>query len=183
MTQEFTTKDSGARVEFDSGMVRDTDAGKPRYDLVPIEPFRRLAKLYARGSVKYGDRNWELADSPAELARFKASAFRHFMDWLDGKTDEDHGVATVFNIFAVLHLEARITEPRQLTLDVSTFTESLTVTVPESIDDMIPAGPNDEYCGMEFDVVGDFWYCGLIKGHKGKHAWPTGNMVEIDKAA
>lgn len=113
----FETKDSGARVEFDSGMVRDTDAGKPRYDLMPIGPLRRLAELYARGSVKYGDRNWELADSPAELARFKASAFRHFMDWLDGKTDEDHGVATVFNIFAVLHLEAKVAVPTRAPRD------------------------------------------------------------------
>ena len=28
----YTTKDSGKRVEFDSGMKRDTQDGKPRYD-------------------------------------------------------------------------------------------------------------------------------------------------------
>lgn len=30
----FETKDSGKRAEFDSGMVRDTDEGKPRYELI-----------------------------------------------------------------------------------------------------------------------------------------------------
>jgi hypothetical protein len=37
---DYVTKDSGARVEFDSGMRRDTDEGKPRYDLIPVMPVR-----------------------------------------------------------------------------------------------------------------------------------------------
>lgn len=111
---KYTTKDSGKRADFESGMRRDTDEGKPRYDLIPLEPLKRLAELYARGAVKYGDKNWELANSPEELARFKASAFRHFIQWQNGETDEDHGIATVWNIFAVLHLEEkiRLSDPR-----------------------------------------------------------------------
>lgn len=102
---DFITKDSGARVAFDSGMVRDTDAGKPRYDLVPVGPHKRLAELYARGAEKYGDRNWQLATSAEELARFRASAERHFMQWKAGEDDEDHPIAVVWNIFAALWLE------------------------------------------------------------------------------
>lgn len=106
----FTTLDSGERVDFPSGMRRDTDKGKPRYDLIPLPMLRRLADLYARGAEKYGPTNWELADSPEEVARFKASAFRHFVSWLEGDITEDHAVATVFNIFAADTIAAKITD-------------------------------------------------------------------------
>lgn len=101
------TKDSGERAEFASGMVRDTDAGKARFDLlVPLgvpyaeQLLTRCAELMARGAVKYGDRNWEKADSVDELGRMKASAARHFHQWLMGEADEDHAAATVFNLLA-----------------------------------------------------------------------------------
>jgi len=105
---EYSTKDSGARVAFDSGMVRDTDEGKPRYDLIPLYPLRRLAELYARGAKKYGEYNWQRANSDEELARFKASAFRHLVQWLDGDTDEDHGIAVAWNVFAFVWLERKL---------------------------------------------------------------------------
>ena len=105
----FHTRDSGARVEFDSGMRRDTDAGKPRYDLIPTMPIRRLAELYARGAVKYGDDNWALANTEQEARRFRASAERHFMQWKAGDVDgEDHAIAVVWNIFAALCTEAKL---------------------------------------------------------------------------
>lgn len=104
----FQTKDSGKRIGFDSGMVRDTDEGKPRYDLIPVLPHKRLAELYARGAVKYGDRNWQNANSQEELARFKASAERHFMQWKAGDTDEDHAIAVVWNIYAAIWLADKL---------------------------------------------------------------------------
>lgn len=104
---EFETKDSGERAQFDSGMQRDTEAGKPRFDLmlplnVPYEEqmITRLAALFGRGSVKYDARNWEQADSQDELDRMKSSAFRHFMQWMAGETDEDHAAAVMFNLIA-----------------------------------------------------------------------------------
>lgn len=118
----FETKDSGSRTEFPSGMRRDTQDGKPRFDLlfvpgVPYEeqPLTRVAGLMARGAEKYGDHNWTLANSEEELARFKASAARHFAQWMAGETDEDHGAATWYNIQAVMVLEWKLTiiEPRQ----------------------------------------------------------------------
>ena len=102
---EFETKDSGAREEYDSGMRRDTEEGKARFDLtVPLGvPYSELmltrwADLMARGAEKYTARNWELADSQKELDRYYSSAFRHFMQWLTGETDEDHAAAVFFNI-------------------------------------------------------------------------------------
>lgn len=103
----FVTKDSGERAQFDSGMVRDTDKGKPRFDLlvplgVPYEAqlLTRFAALMARGAEKYDARNWEQANSHEELERMKSSAFRHFMQWFMGEQDEDHAAATLFNIMA-----------------------------------------------------------------------------------
>ena len=101
----FETKDSGDRVEYDSGMVRDTNGGKPRFDLmipkdVPFEDLylTRVARLYERGAQKYEPRNWEKANSQEELDRALESAFRHFMQWYAGETDEDHAAAVFFNI-------------------------------------------------------------------------------------
>jgi len=105
---KFTTKDSGEREEYASGMVRDTMKGKPRYDLIPLKPLRRLADLYARGAEKYGDENWLLANSDEELQRFKGSALRHMYQWLEGDTSEDHAIATVWNIFAYLTIEDKL---------------------------------------------------------------------------
>lgn len=102
---QFGTKDSGKRVDFPSGMRRDTDEGKPRFDLIPLDPLTRLAELYARGAEKYGDRNWQLANTPEELQRFKASGFRHLVQYLKGELDEDHAAAVVWNMFACMDLE------------------------------------------------------------------------------
>lgn len=100
MSNNFITKDSGKRVEFESGFRRDTNEGKPRYDLIPLPQLKRLAELYARGAIKYGDSNWQLAKTEVEMKRFKESAFRHFIQWQNGETDEDHAMAIVFNVFA-----------------------------------------------------------------------------------
>jgi len=104
---EFTTKDSGARAEFESGMVRDTEEGKARFDLLlPLNvPYSeqfltRCAGLMARGAKKYTERNWEQADSEQELGRYKSSAFRHFLQWMSGEDDEDHAAAVFFNLLA-----------------------------------------------------------------------------------
>lgn len=105
---EFITKDSGQRKEYASGMRRDLDDGKPRYDLIPLKPLKRLAELYCRGAVKYGDDNWRRANSEEELQRFKGSFLRHAFQWLAGENDEDHAIAAVWNIFAYLTIEEKL---------------------------------------------------------------------------
>jgi hypothetical protein len=102
---KFITKDSGQREEYDSGMKRDVQDGKPRFDLLfplgipyPDQFLTRVAELLARGAIKYDARNWEKATGQAELDRFKASAMRHLIQWQAGETDEDHPAAVVFNL-------------------------------------------------------------------------------------
>lgn len=111
----YATKDSGARESFDSGMVRDTNAGKPRFDLlipkgVSFEDLylTRVARLYERGAQKYEPRNWEKATSQEELDRAYESAFRHFMQWFAGETDEDHAAAVFFNINEAETIKAKL---------------------------------------------------------------------------
>ncbi len=111
-TSGYITKDSGNRQSYDSGMVRDTQAGKPTFHflLTAEQPYEdqfltRWAQLMERGASKYGERNWEHASSKEELERFKASALRHFMQWYTGESDEDHSAATAFNIAAAEYVK------------------------------------------------------------------------------
>lgn len=98
--KKYETKDSGKRIRYKSGFNRDTSEGKPRYDLVPLEVFTRLAELYTRGAIKYGESNWKNASTNVEINRFKQSAWRHFIKWQEDQEDEDHGIATIWNIMA-----------------------------------------------------------------------------------
>lgn len=108
MSKKFATKDSGQRVVFDTGMNRDVQDDKPRYDLIWTPLLKRWAELMGRGAIKYGERNWEKAKTKEELERFRASAFRHFIQWFDGETDEDHGAAVLFNIAGAEYVKDRI---------------------------------------------------------------------------
>lgn len=104
----FITKDSGKRVDFDSGMKRDTQEGKPRYDLIYAPELKQWAELMARGAEKYGENNWQKANSVEELNRFKASAWRHFMQFMEGEETECHSAAIYFNISACRFIMAKL---------------------------------------------------------------------------
>lgn len=112
--KQYTTKDSGKRQNYDSGMRRDTQEGKPDFSLLLTDlPYdeqliTRWAGLMTRGAEKYGRRNWQLANSQEELERFKASAFRHFMQWITGQDDEDHAAAVLFNIQAYEYTKYKV---------------------------------------------------------------------------
>ena len=112
---KYETKDSGERQEYDSGMRRDLQDGKPRFDLITPKgmPYNeqlltRWALLMERGMSKYGYRNWEKANSEEEYLRFKQSAYRHFMQWFLEENDEDHASAVLFNINAAEFLKWKV---------------------------------------------------------------------------
>lgn len=110
MPGEFKVKDSGQRQAYDSGMVRDTQEGKPDYTLLPLEFLTRWAMHMTLGAVKYGRDNWRLANSEEELTRFQGSAFRHFVQWLNGETDEDHAAAVAYNVAAAEYVKGRLAD-------------------------------------------------------------------------
>jgi hypothetical protein len=114
---EFTTKDSGEHAQYDSGMRRDTEAGKPRFDLIrtKLQPYEeqmiyRYAMLLARGAEKYDARNWEDGDSEVELDRAKSSLLRHTEQLVAGEDDEDHAAAVWFNTQAIEYFRWRIAQ-------------------------------------------------------------------------
>lgn len=101
--------DSGERVEFDSGMVRDTQAGKLMFSLLRDGPMHeRWAAQLTKGAEKYGRHNWQLAQSREEYDRFVESACRHFEQWLRGDDDEDHAAAVFFNVNAAEFVRDRL---------------------------------------------------------------------------
>lgn len=99
--------DSGERVTVGATeMVRDTNKGKPRFDLLipdglPYDKqmLTRWAIHMGLGADKYTARNWEQGEYPEAYNRAKESAFRHFMQWYLGADDkEDHAAALFFNV-------------------------------------------------------------------------------------
>lgn len=114
---DFEVKDVRPKGTYASGMVREDQGDRPRFDLlipegIPYEhqPLTRWATLLARGAEKYSARNWEKADSVEELDRFRASAFRHFIQWMSGEKDEDHLTMTWFNMMAADCTEWKIND-------------------------------------------------------------------------
>lgn len=100
-------KDSGERVTFKSGAMRDPSTGKIKWSRITFGPMmRRWAQHLTNAEVKYPDPvvglpNFSLIEGREELVRYKESAYRHFMSWFHGETDEDHAAAVFFNINGV----------------------------------------------------------------------------------
>lgn len=91
-------------------MVRSDDTGKPDYTLIDLAFLERLAQhLTANAAVK-GRNNWRRAHTQADLDRFQQSAFRHFVAWLRGDSDEDHASALAFNVMGAEHVRRRLAE-------------------------------------------------------------------------
>jgi len=112
---ESGLKDSGARQEYSSGMVREPEGQRERFDLIlPLtQPYDttllyRWANVLTAGCVKYSSRNWEKANSVEEYQRFKASAWRHFIKFMSGRTDEDHAASLLFNINGMVYLQQKL---------------------------------------------------------------------------
>lgn len=103
---KFTkVKDSGKREAFGTGSVRDTQEGKPRYDLITPLGLKRLAIHYANGATKYGEWNYTKGQPSS---RYMASLLRHAYAYCMGYRDEDHLAAIAWNALAIIHNEEAI---------------------------------------------------------------------------
>ena len=91
--------DSGERQNFETGAVRDTSSGKGRYDLLPVNAIRRVARHYENGARKYEDRNWEKG---IPITRYIDSALRHLFSALDRRVEEDHLAAAAWNVLCAI---------------------------------------------------------------------------------
>jgi hypothetical protein len=93
---------SGQKETYESGATRDVRTGKGRFDCIPPTVLRRLAELYERGATNHGAHNWAKG---IPFSRLVDSAMRHFNQFREGKTDEDHLVQCLFNIIAIVHFQ------------------------------------------------------------------------------
>lgn len=98
----FVVKDSGQRQNFETGAKRDTQDGKPRFDLVPPLALQRVAMHYTNGAKKYDEHNWVKG---IPRSRCIASALRHLYQLIMGDRTEDHASAVVFNMLCIIHYE------------------------------------------------------------------------------
>ena len=98
--------DSGKRQSFGKGMaIRDTADDKPRPDLISPFAEERQGHWLLMGAKKYAERNWEKG---MPFSRCVASLKRHIMRFQQGKRDEDHLAAIMFNAMALIHYEEMI---------------------------------------------------------------------------
>lgn len=106
--------DSGQRQNFQTGSVRDTDEGKGMPHLIPPLALRRLAVHYQNGAKKYAKNNWRKGQP---ISRFYDSAQRHLWSFAEGKTDEDHLAAVLWNVVAIIQTQQDIEDgilPKEL---------------------------------------------------------------------
>lgn len=124
--KEYIIKDSGERSKFDTGAVRDLGAGKGRFDLVPMATLRALAIHYEAGCKKYGARNWEKG---IPVSRYLDSAMRHLTQVIDGRDDEQHLMATIWNLFCANETILRI-QKGELSVDLYDMPKKVKVLDP-----------------------------------------------------
>lgn len=102
---------------FSTGSRRDSRDGKGRYDLIPWIVISQLSKRFESGAQLYGDRNWEKGQP---LGRYLDSALRHLFQFLEGEINEDHGIASIWNLIALMATLQKIRDGE----------------LPESLDDL-----------------------------------------------
>lgn len=83
------------RSDGDGGTVPTSgtkeDAGKLRYDLIPVRPLQEIVSVLTYGAAKYKDRNWEKG---ILWSRIYAATQRHLWDFWGGEThDPESGLS------------------------------------------------------------------------------------------
>lgn len=90
--------------KYKNGFKRGEHETKPCYTLIPHKPLERLALHYTLGAKKYGKNNWKKAKGE-DREEFKDSAIRHVLAWAEGKKDENHASAAIWNILNYEYFE------------------------------------------------------------------------------
>jgi hypothetical protein len=101
----MTLKDSGERIVHETGGMREPHGTRARPVLLSPMVLRRLGEHMQAGAEKYEERNWEKG---LPLSSFFDSAMRHMFDLQEGKTDEDHAIAALWNIHGFIHTSIMI---------------------------------------------------------------------------
>lgn len=114
----YLVKDSGRRQSFHTGAVRDTEESKPRVDLLSPFVLERVGAHMRRGAEKYSAWNWARG---IPSSRFYASLMRHLTSYAEGKRDEDHLSAAMFNLMGLIHNEELCGQPIEIEAEPGEF--------------------------------------------------------------
>lgn len=92
--------------QHDLGARKD-DAGKLRYDLIPMEVLEALARVYTFGAKKYEDNNWKKG---IKFSRVIAAMWRHAASWAMGRRDDpetgiNHLAHLAWGCFALMYFQ------------------------------------------------------------------------------
>lgn len=91
-----------SRVAGETGALRSDTKGKGRYDCVLLgypHMIFRLARLLEQGIESgYPAGNWKRGTN---LRRWLEGGFRHLCQFAEGKTDEDHLIAAIWNLLSL----------------------------------------------------------------------------------
>lgn len=98
----YTVNASGDMQQWDTGAVRDSQDGKPRYDLIDPEFLFRMAEVMRKGADHYGEFNWTQG---IPTQRYMASLLRHVFAYYNGDNSEDHLAAAAFNLMGIMRNE------------------------------------------------------------------------------
>ena len=178
--------DSSMREEFVTGMIREPNLMRGRYDLISPLALNRVATLvngftaipayglemlavhYERGALKYAPRNWEKG---GYLSRYLNSALRHAQKILINDTEEDHISALVWNCFSIMHTEMMISagqlpaELNDLSAYVVEFTPYVQVSLVKSdviINDILSNLNRYQAGDRSFDILALVSYEGFV---------------------
>jgi hypothetical protein len=121
------------------------DAGKARYDLIPVYPLLQLALLYTKGAEKYADNNWMRG---FHFSRTLSAMQRHLELWkagedIDPETGLSHLTAVAWNAFALLEFQFRgtgVDDRAHKTIYKDREFQQLVMTLPK----LLTAGPKVE---------------------------------------
>lgn len=85
-------------VIHEGGFKREGKDSKVDYTLIPTSVLTAIAKHYTDGAKVHGRDNWKKS---TDMETFKQSAFRHLISALEGKKDENHIIACIWNLMAL----------------------------------------------------------------------------------
>ena len=143
-------KDSGERIEFGTGFVRDMHDGKGRFDLLPWAGIWEVAKHCEEGAKKYGERN---IDKGAPQHSLIDSAFRHLAKYMMGWDDEEHLRAAAWNVLWAL--DQSTYAGKQDLIDIPMVRENIIKVPHEEMDSWSYRG---FYIQVKFTPIGDEGY-------------------------
>lgn len=89
------------------------DAGKPRWDLLPIRPIEEVVEVLTEGAAKYSENGWQKVKNARE--RYFAALMRHIVAWREGQTcdlesGKSHLIHAICNLLFLYHFDLPIVE-------------------------------------------------------------------------